>query len=119
MHGARLQSGSENSHDKTMRLALTCGYRVFVCSKHGVQRGLQDGPRSTRSRLNSLLLFVGVDRMQGNLSHAETVEFLAKAGNEHRLSEDGSSRGVHRKESSSPEATCARRVHDLILRAAI
>ena len=32
MHGARFAIGLRNSHDKTMRLALTCGYRVFVCS---------------------------------------------------------------------------------------
>jgi hypothetical protein len=32
MHGARFSIGLKNSHDKSMRLALTCGYRVFVCS---------------------------------------------------------------------------------------
>ncbi|HYM06053.1 MAG TPA: hypothetical protein VEU11_05790 [Terriglobales bacterium] len=32
MHGCRFAIGIRNSHDKTMRLALTCGYRVFVCS---------------------------------------------------------------------------------------
>lgn len=32
MHGARFAIGLKNSHDKSMRLALTCGYRVFVCS---------------------------------------------------------------------------------------
>jgi hypothetical protein len=32
LHGARFAIGVRNSHDKTMRLALTCGYRVFVCS---------------------------------------------------------------------------------------
>lgn len=29
--GARFALGLRNSHDKTMRLALTVGYRVFVC----------------------------------------------------------------------------------------
>lgn len=36
--GARFALGLRNSHDKTMRLALTVGYRVFVCdnmSFHG------------------------------------------------------------------------------------
>src|SRR6266516_6842765 len=28
MHGARFSIGLRNSHDKTMRLALTCGYRL-------------------------------------------------------------------------------------------
>jgi hypothetical protein len=27
-----LSIGLRNSHDKSMRLAMTCGYRVFVCS---------------------------------------------------------------------------------------
>src|SRR2546427_8852458 len=30
-HGARFALGLRNSHDKTMRLAMTIGYRVFVC----------------------------------------------------------------------------------------
>ena len=28
-----------------MRLALTCGYRVFVCSQYGLQRRFYAGPR--------------------------------------------------------------------------
>ena len=32
MHGCRFAIGLRNSHDKSMRLALTCAYRVFVCS---------------------------------------------------------------------------------------
>src|SRR5688500_16622415 len=31
MHGARFALGVRNSHDKTFRLAITVGYRVFVC----------------------------------------------------------------------------------------
>lgn len=37
-NGARFALGLRNSHDKTMRLAMTVGYRVFVCdnmSFHG------------------------------------------------------------------------------------
>src|SRR3984893_753678 len=37
-HGCRFAIGIRNSHDKTMRLAMTVGYRVFVCenmSFHG------------------------------------------------------------------------------------
>src|SRR6516225_11090270 len=30
--GCRFAIGLRNSHDKTMRLALVCGHRVFVCS---------------------------------------------------------------------------------------
>ncbi len=32
MHGCRFSIGIRNAHDKTMRLALTVGYRVFVVS---------------------------------------------------------------------------------------
>ncbi len=32
MHGCRFSIGVRNSHDKSMRLALTCGYRVLVCA---------------------------------------------------------------------------------------
>src|ERR1700722_20757500 len=32
MHGCRFSIGVRNSHDKRMRLAMTCGYCVFVCS---------------------------------------------------------------------------------------
>ena len=31
MHGCRFSIGIRNSHDKSMRLAMTVGYRVFVC----------------------------------------------------------------------------------------
>src|ERR1700756_1615579 len=30
-HGCRFAIGIRNAHDKSMRLAMTCGYRVFVC----------------------------------------------------------------------------------------
>ena len=32
MHGCRFSIGVRNSHDKSMRLAMTVGYKVFVCS---------------------------------------------------------------------------------------
>ena len=32
MEGCRFSIGLRNSHDESMRLAMTCGYRVFVCS---------------------------------------------------------------------------------------
>jgi hypothetical protein len=32
MEGCRFSIGVRNSNDKSMRLAMTCGYRVFVCS---------------------------------------------------------------------------------------
>jgi hypothetical protein len=32
MEGCRISIGLRNSHDKSMHLAMTCGYQVFVCS---------------------------------------------------------------------------------------
>jgi hypothetical protein len=68
MEGCRFSIGLRNSHDKSMRLAMTCGYRVFVCSnmafagdftpvlaKHSKSFSLIDG------------ISVGVDRMQRNI----------------------------------------------------
>jgi len=65
--GARFALGVRNANDKSMRLALTVGYRVFVCdnmafygdftpvlAKHSKHFNLQDA------------LAIGIDRMQRN-----------------------------------------------------
>ena len=67
MHGARFTLGVRNAHDKSFRLAVTVGYRVFVCenlafsgdfspvlAKHSKNFSLQNA------------LSVGVDDMQRN-----------------------------------------------------
>jgi len=67
MHGARFALGVRNSHDKSFRLAVTVGYKVFVCenlafsgdfspvlAKHSKNFSLQNA------------LSVGVDNMQRN-----------------------------------------------------
>jgi len=67
MHGCRFAIGLRNSHDKTMRLALTCGYRVFVCSNM-MFSGDFTPVLAKHSKSFSLLdaISVGVDRMQRN-----------------------------------------------------
>src|SRR5271154_6976961 len=67
MHGARFSIGLRNSHDKTMRLALTCGYRVFVCSNMAFS-GDFTPVLAKHSKSFSLIdcISVGVDRMQRN-----------------------------------------------------
>jgi hypothetical protein len=76
MHGARFALGIRNSHDKSFRLAITVGYRVFVCenlafsgdfapvlAKHSKNFSLQNA------------LSVGVDDMQRNFKPmVEAVE---------------------------------------------
>ena len=67
MHGARFALGIRNSHDKSFRLSIAVGYRVFVCenmafhadfvpvlAKHSKHISIQN------------VLSVGVDQMQRN-----------------------------------------------------
>src|SRR5580700_1915018 len=67
MHGARFSIGLRNSHDKSMRLALTCGYRVFVCSNM-VFSGDFTPVLAKHSKSFALVdaISIGVDRMQRN-----------------------------------------------------
>jgi hypothetical protein len=76
MHGARFALGVRNSHDKSFRLAVTVGYRVFVCenlafsgdfspvlAKHSKNFSLQNA------------LSIGVDGVQRNFKPmVEAVE---------------------------------------------
>ena len=61
----RFAIGIRNSHDKSMRLALTCGYRVFVCSNMAFS-GDFTPVLAKHSKGFSLVdaISVGVDRMQ-------------------------------------------------------
>ena len=65
MHGARFAIGLRNSHDKSMRLALTCGLRVFVCSNMAFSCDFQP-VLAKHSKSFSVVdaISVGVDRMQ-------------------------------------------------------
>src|ERR1700704_6079240 len=67
MEGCRFSLGLRNSHDKSMRLAVTCGYRVFVCSNMAFA-GDFTPVLAKHSKSFSLVdcLSVGVDRMQRN-----------------------------------------------------
>jgi hypothetical protein len=67
MQGCRFSIGLRNSHDKSMRLAMTCGYRVFVCSNMAFS-GDFTPVLAKHSKSFSLIdcVSVGVDRMQRN-----------------------------------------------------
>jgi hypothetical protein len=67
MQGCRISVGVRNSHDKSMRLAMTCGYRVFVCSNMAFS-GDFTPVLAKHSKSFSLIdcISVGVDRMQRN-----------------------------------------------------
>jgi hypothetical protein len=65
--GARFALGIRNSHDQTMRLAMTVGYRVFVCDNmafHGDFTPVLAKHTKHFNLKNSLS--IGVDEMQRN-----------------------------------------------------
>ena len=65
--GCRFSIGVRNANDKSMRLALTVGYRVFVCDNMAFH-GDFTPVLAKHSKNFSLVdaLSVGVDRMQRN-----------------------------------------------------
>lgn len=67
MHGARFALGVRNSHDKSFRLAVTVGYRVFVCENLAFSGDFS--PMLAKHSKNFALqnaLSIGVDDMQRN-----------------------------------------------------
>ena len=67
MNGCRFSIGVRNSYDKSMRLATTSGYRVFVCSNMAFS-GDFTPVLAKHSKSFSLIdcVSVGIDRMQRN-----------------------------------------------------
>src|SRR6266404_6448237 len=65
MHGCRFSIGVRNAHDKSMRLAMTVGYRVFVCENMAFSGDFQPvlAKHSKNFSLTSALS-IGVDEMQ-------------------------------------------------------
>ena len=65
--GCRFALGIRNAHDKSMRLALTVGYRVFVCENMAFQGDFQPvlAKHSKHFSLQNALS-IGVDSMQRN-----------------------------------------------------
>src|SRR6266446_4664122 len=65
--GCRFAIGLRNSNDKSMRLALTVGYRVFVCDNMAFQGDFTPVLAKHTKRVNLVdILSIGVDRMQRN-----------------------------------------------------
>ena len=79
MEGCRFSIGLRNSHDKSMRLAMTCGYRVFVCSNMTFAGDFTRCLRNTRVVLADRLHF---GRRRPNATelraHAKTGRSLAE-----------------------------------------
>jgi len=73
MHGCRFSIGIRNSHDTSMRLAMTVGYRVFVCENMAFHGDFQ--PVLAKHSKNFSLtaaLSIGVDEMQRNFGGMRT-----------------------------------------------
>ena len=65
--GCRFSVGVRNSNDKSMRLALTVGYRVLVCDNMAFHGDFTPVLAKHSKHLNLVdILAVGVDRMQRN-----------------------------------------------------
>src|SRR2546421_10666150 len=65
--GCRFAIGIRNAHDKSMRLAMTGGYRVFVCENMAFNGDFE--PVLAKHRKNLRLfdaLSIGVDNIQRN-----------------------------------------------------
>ena len=112
--GCRFSIGLRNANDKSMRLALTVGYRVFVCdnmmfygdftpvlAKHSKNFSLVDA------------LSVGVDRMQRNF---EPMRRQVQSWKEQQLPDTDAKLLIYRafvEEELAAPKHLARRVHDL------
>lgn len=75
--GCRFALGLRNSHDKTMRLAMTVGYRVFVCDNMAFNGDFQPLlAKHTKNFQLTRALSAGIDDMQRNFEPmVKAVEF--------------------------------------------
>ena len=65
--GCRFSIGLRNSHDKSMRLALTVGYRVLVCDNMAFHGDFEPVLAKHSKNLKLLeTLSIGIDQMQRN-----------------------------------------------------
>jgi len=65
--GCRFSIGVRNSNDKSMRLAMTAGYRVFVCDNMAFNGDFTPVLAKHTARVNLIdVISIGVDRMQRN-----------------------------------------------------
>ena len=120
MEGCRFSIGLRNSHDKSMRLAMTCGYRVFVCSNMAFA-GDFTPVLAKHSKSFSLIdcISVGVDRMQRNF---EPMRKQVEAWQKSELTDVTAKVVIYEafvEGSLEAPKHLARSVHDLVLRAEV
>jgi hypothetical protein len=112
--GCRFSIGIRNSNDKSMRLAMTVGYRVFICDNMAFQGDFS--PVLAKHTKNFSLIdavSVGVDRMQRNF---EPMRRQIAAWKESLISDDEAKLVIYRgfvEEALEAPKHLARRVHEL------
>jgi hypothetical protein len=112
--GCRFSVGVRNSNDKSMRLALTVGYRVLVCDNMAFHGDFTPVLAKHSKHLNLVdILAVGVDRMQRNF---EPMRKQVEAWKGTRLPDETAKLVIYKAfvegELDIPKHL-ARRVHDL------
>ncbi len=112
--GCRFSVGVRNSNDKSMRLALTVGYRVIVCDNMAFYGDFTPVLAKHTKHLSLVdILAVGVDRMQRNF---EPMKRQVEAWKATRISDEAAKLVIYRAfvqgELDVPKHL-ARRVHDL------
>jgi Domain of unknown function (DUF932) len=112
--GCRFSIGIRNSNDKSMRLAMTVGYRVFVCDNMSFQ-GDFSPVLAKHTKHFSLIdaVSVGVDRMQRNF---EPMRRQITAWKETLVSDDQAKLVIYRafvEDALDAPKHLARLVHDL------
>ena len=110
----RFAIGIRNSNDKSMRLALTVGYRVFVCDNMAFAGDFTPVLAKHSKHLNLVdILAVGVDRMQRNF---EPMQKQVEVWKGTRLADESAKLVIYKAfvegELDVPKHL-ARRVHDL------
>src|SRR5713226_3610027 len=111
--GCRFAIGLRNSNDKSMRLALTVGYRVLVCDNMAFHGDFSPVLAKHTKHLSLVdILSVGVDRMQRNF---EPMRKQVDAWKGTRLPDDTAKLVIYRAfvegKLDAPKHL-ARRVHD-------
>jgi hypothetical protein len=112
--GCRFSVGVRNSNHKSMRLALTVGYRVLVCDNMAFHGDFTPVLAKHTKHLSLVdILSVGVDRMQRNF---EPMRKQVEAWKGTRLLDDTAKLVIYRAfvegDLDAPKHL-ARRVHDL------
>src|SRR5215813_2029473 len=112
--GCRFSIGIRNANDKSMRLAMTVGYRFFVCDNmafHGDFTPVLAKHTKKFSLVDALS--VGVDRMQRNF---EPMRRQIMAWKESLISDDDAKLVIYRafvEEALEAPKHLARRVHQI------